>query len=118
MIEIITSISMFISEKEPILCSEEIVVLPLHYRSEKGAVEHNKIPLLQSFCNPVECTEPPPATEGVLPPETAEESTMLPFHFLSERSLLEHSNLPLFQRFCNPVECTERSSAVEEILQD
>ena len=70
-------------------------------------MEHNKLPQLQSFCNAIECTEPPSFVEGVLPLETTEESTLLPLHYLPERGPVEHNELPLFQGFRNPVECTE-----------
>ncbi|KAJ7377737.1 hypothetical protein OS493_026873 [Desmophyllum pertusum] len=53
-------------EKQPIQCTdpsetvdESIMVPARFYLPERqGPVEHTKLPPLQRFCNPVECTEP------------------------------------------------------------
>ena len=105
---------MFFPEKRPILCSEspqstEEVIIPSMLKLLEGSpVEHNKIPLVQKFYNPVECTEPPE--------EGPQESVMLPMLCLSERGPVEHNKLPLFQRLCEPVECTEPTNAY--VLKD
>ncbi|KAJ7377739.1 hypothetical protein OS493_026875 [Desmophyllum pertusum] len=62
-------------EKQPIQCTDpsetvdESVMVPARFYlpERQGPVQHNKLPPLQRFCNPVECTEPSSAVNFVLP---------------------------------------------------
>lgn len=65
---------MFFPDKQSILGSEppetteESTMLPLFsLMSERGPVEHSKLPLFQTFSEPIQCTDPPSTVRQVLP---------------------------------------------------
>lgn len=63
----------FFLDKQPLLCSdgpeatEESIMLQVFNMSERGPVEHSKVPLWQRFSKPIQCTEPPSDLEQALP---------------------------------------------------